>query len=168
MMGDGRTPFTAPAPLDQIPMWYRAGSMVPMFARVADTLLPATAAGVTSYEDPAFGSELRMIVTPDVTGTFAAGDLHDGTHASGSSAGITFATGTQYKTITFDIDARALPAPYFAPTAVSLDGVDLPSVIDDTALFACANGCWQHDASAHHVQIRVPGLAATIRSVVIR
>ncbi|MDB4952974.1 MAG: uncharacterized protein JWO36_543 [Myxococcales bacterium] len=166
--GDGHTSITVSAPLAQIPMWYRAGSLIPMFARAADTLLPATAPGVTSYEDAAFGSELRFIVTPGLGEDLESGsDLHDGTHAFGGTGPITYRTGTQYKTITFDLDARSLPAPYSSPVAVSLDGVDLPSVASDTAMFACATGCWQLDAAAHHVQIRVPG-GAMDRTVAIR
>ena len=37
--------ITVPAPLDAIPTWQRAGTLVPTFAHAADTLLPSTAPG---------------------------------------------------------------------------------------------------------------------------
>ena len=49
--GDGTTAITVPAALGVLPRWHRAGSFVAMFARAADTILLATAAGVTSYTD---------------------------------------------------------------------------------------------------------------------
>jgi hypothetical protein len=40
----------------RLPLWRAADRFVPMFARAADTLEPATAPGVTSYADPAYGA----------------------------------------------------------------------------------------------------------------
>ncbi|MDX2094251.1 MAG: hypothetical protein SFX73_40845 [Kofleriaceae bacterium] len=50
VQADGK-PLTVSAPLERMPLWQRAGSIIPTFAAYADTLLPATAAGVTSYAD---------------------------------------------------------------------------------------------------------------------
>jgi len=158
--GDGTTAITVPAPLDTLPMWFREGSLVALYARAADTLLPATAAGVTSYTDPAFGRELRLIYTP---GAHAATTLHDDTRAFGDGAEITVAAGGEYSVITIDIDARALAAPFSAPTAVAVDGVDLPQVADVTT--CAAPGCWSF--AAQHLEARVFA-AAQARDVTIR
>src|SRR5262249_38420282 len=105
VQSDGKQQLTVPAPLDVLPMWFREGSLVPMFARAADTLLPATARGVTSYATPAIGSELRLVYTP---GAPAAATLHDGTTATGNNTTIAVTAGTDYRVFTIDIDARGL------------------------------------------------------------
>src|SRR5262249_46838371 len=56
--GDGHKPIKVAAPLDTLPLWRNAARSVRMFARDADTLLPATAPGVTSYGDT---EELRWV-----------------------------------------------------------------------------------------------------------
>ncbi|HUJ57861.1 MAG TPA: TIM-barrel domain-containing protein [Kofleriaceae bacterium] len=152
--GDGQTSITVPAPLDAIPLWYRAGSIVPMFALPADTLLGASTPGVTSYTDPALGGELRLIVTPGAAATLA---MNDGTTASASADATTlgFSVGSDYGAITFDLDARALPPPVSAPSAVLVDGVPLPSVGDAATLQTCVSGCWWFDLPNKHLQIRV-------------
>jgi len=161
--GDGTTAVTVPAALDTLPMWFREGSLVPMYARAADTLLPATAAGVTSYADPTFGSELRLVYTP---GAPANALLHDGTRANADGALVTLAGGSEYSVLTIDIDARTLGAPFSAPTAVAVDGSDLPEVADVTT--CAAPGCWSFDAGAKHLQARVFAPASVQRAVAIR
>jgi len=160
--GDGTTAVTVPAPLDVLPMWFREGSLVPMYARAADTLLPATAAGVTSYTDPAFGRELRFVYTP---GAPASGTLHDGARAEANGATITLAGGSEYSVLTVDVDARALAPPFAAPAAVSVDGSDLPKVANVAS--CAAPGCWSFDAARTHLEVRVFAAGAT-RTVVIR
>ena len=155
---DGRTAFTVPAPLAVLPRWQLVGTVVPMFARYADTLLPATAPGVTSYADPAFGSELRLVYTP-VPGSLespVSHEFHDGTRLGWVGPGMDFGltAGTDYRVFTFDIDARSLEAPFSAPASVTLDGVDLPRVSD--VLGCPAPGCYSFDANKR-LQIRVLG-----------
>ncbi|MCA9679539.1 MAG: hypothetical protein KC464_31195, partial [Myxococcales bacterium] len=62
--GDGATVTTVDAPLTRLPLWLAVDRFVPMFARAADTLIAATAPGVTSYADPAYGRELRLVLAP--------------------------------------------------------------------------------------------------------
>lgn len=166
---DGRTPITVPAPLGVIPTWQRVGSIIPTFARAADTLLPATAPGVTSYADPALGRELRLAYVPPISleGSAAIG-LHDGANASGSGAGITLVGGAEYTVFTIDVDARdPIVGPTFtAPVAVSVDGADLPAVTDVTA--CAAPGCWRFDAAAKRLLARVFAPQGQTRHVLVR
>ncbi|HVV86290.1 MAG TPA: TIM-barrel domain-containing protein, partial [Kofleriaceae bacterium] len=128
--GDGHTPRTVAAPIDRLPLWRAADRFVPMFARAADTLEPATAAGVTSYADPAYGRELRLVLTPD--GGAAETSLHDGARATAGVDGaryhLRFEPGSQYTVATFDLAvaaARNAPA-VTAPATVTAAGAPLP------------------------------------------
>jgi alpha-glucosidase (family GH31 glycosyl hydrolase) len=170
IVGDGHTVVHAPAPLDVIPMWYRSGSIVAMFERAADTLLPATATGVVSYADPAFGGELRLVYTP---GGAASATLHDGTQATGNADAMTITFGTEYTAATFDIDGRSIDAPpsmaLAAPAAVALDGTDLPAVATLPELDACAApGCWLFDGASKRLRIRVHAQGASMRQITVR
>jgi alpha-glucosidase (family GH31 glycosyl hydrolase) len=154
--GDGVTSITVPAPLGVIPRWQLLGTFVPMFARAADTMLPATAPGVTSYTDPAFGSELRLVYAPIATQPSSATPvvLHDGAaveHVAGTTLRLT--AGTEYTVFTIDIDARSIGAPYSAPAGVDVDGVPLAGVADVTS--CAAPGCFSFDAGTKRLQARV-------------
>ncbi|MGE0402786.1 MAG: TIM-barrel domain-containing protein [Kofleriaceae bacterium] len=151
----GGSTITVAAPLDELPLFFAAGSLVPMYALYADTLIPATAAGVTSYSDPAFGSELRLVFTPGTTTALAS--LHDGTNASagGTSAAVT--GGSEYHIFTLDIDARAQTGTALAnPTTITANSAPLAPTASEAALRTCAApGCWFFDATAKRLQIRV-------------
>lgn len=160
--GDGATPITAAAPLDRLPLWRAADRFVPMFARAADTLEPATAPGVTSYADPAYGGELRLLITPD--GAATATRLHDDARATGGATAdayqLTFTPGSQYVAATFDLDIRAAQAAHVAaPTEVTLDGSVLGFAVSDAVLQTCTPGCWRADPG--RLRVRVVG-AGTI------
>lgn len=147
--GDGN-PITVPAPLERMPLWQRAGSIVPTFAVYADTLLPATAPNVTSYADPRLGRELRASYAASDPGELT---LHDGTYFNAAVGTVAITGGTQYTVITLDIDARSLRAPFSAPTGATLNNVALPEAAD---LPNCAApGCWRFDAANKHLEVRV-------------
>jgi len=138
--GDGTTSRVVPAPLTQIPLWQRVGTIVPMYARAADTLAPATAPGVTSYLDPAYGRELRLRIA---SATVPAGvELHDGGHGEvtpGATLGLAFAPGTEYDIVTYEVLDDAVAT----PTAVTSGATPLPSVVDEAGLGACGSpGCY--------------------------
>jgi alpha-glucosidase (family GH31 glycosyl hydrolase) len=157
IVGDGHREVTAAAPLDVIPTWYRAGSFVPMYARYADTMLPATAAGVTSYATPALGRELRLVYSPGAVGNVAHASLHDGASAVGDGTTITVTGGGEYSVFTVEVDTRAATAPLSAPTGVSVDGTDIPNVADVTT--CNAPGCWHADARRLEIRVFAPGAA---------
>lgn len=151
----GGTTVSIPAPLGELPLFFQAGSLVPMFALYADTLLPATAPGVTSYADPAYGSELRLVFTPGTTTALLT--LHDGTNATANGASAALTGGSEYHVFTLDIDARAQTGNTLAsPSGVTVNSANVPIVGTELELHACAApGCWLYDSIAKRIQIRV-------------
>jgi alpha-D-xyloside xylohydrolase len=149
--GDGTTSRTVPAPLVQMPVWQRVGSIVPMFARAADTLAPATAPGVTSYADPAYGRELRLRIASGAVA--ATAQLHDGGAAEvtpGASLGLAYTAGGEYDIITFDVHDGELAA----PTDVSAGATPLPAVASEAALAACASpGCYLSEGERLRIRL---------------
>jgi len=171
----GGTAMTVPAPLDTLPMWHRADSIVPMFARYADTLIPATAAGVTSYADPAYGRELRLVHSPSGNALPLEGvpidlTLHDGARVTGWDTTLAVTGGTQYTVFTIDVDARGImTGPFSAPAAVSVQGTDLAVAADQVALESCAApGCWRFDTTTRRLEARVFAAMGQQRAVVVR
>lgn len=162
----GGSTITVAAPLDELPLFYRAGSLVPMFARYADTLLPATAPGVTSYADPALGSELRFVFTPGTSTAIA--QLHDGTTATANGTSAAITGGSEYHVFTLDIDARAQTGALAAPVEVTVNSADATPVGSEAALQACAApGCWLFDTAQKRLQIRVFAPAGQTRAISI-
>lgn len=156
--GDGHTVHTVAAPLDRLPLWRAADRFVPMFARAADTLEPASAPGVTSYDAPAYGSELRLVLTPD--GGPVEARLHDGSRATGAVVGANYRLhvepGTSYRVVTFDLAVGAARVPAVqAPAAVTRGGVPVAAVVDETALAACPDACWLWQPAAARLRVRV-------------
>jgi hypothetical protein len=139
-----------------------------MFALYADTLIPATAAGVTSYADPAYGSELRLVFTPGTTAALAT--LHDGTNASASSSNAVITGGSQYQVFTLDVDARAQASgPLTTPVEVTVNSATVPVVASESALRSCAApGCWYFDGAQKRVQVRVFAPEGQTRAISIR
>jgi alpha-D-xyloside xylohydrolase len=162
----GGSTTTVAAPLDTLPMFYRAGSLVPMYAQLADTLLPTTVAGVTSYTDPAFSQELRLVYTPGPE--HAQLLLHDQSHAMGDGATISVAGGSEYQVFTVDVDGRGQTGVFATPTGVTVSGAELVLAASAAALQTCASpGCWYVDAATKHLQARVFAATGQIRSLTI-
>jgi hypothetical protein len=135
---------TADAPLDRIPIYLAPYRFVPMFARAADTLEPATTGGVTSYADDDYGRELRLVVAMTAEDLPAASiELHDGATATLDPGGtFSFTAGSQYDIVTLD-----------AWTSLS-SVADLPVAANEDELATCpAPGCWL--ASAGRLRARV-------------
>jgi hypothetical protein len=128
-----------------------------MFARDADTLVAATAPGVRSYADPAYGRELRLRIAPDGAAPQAALSLWDGSAAElAADAGgrsVTFTAGDQFDIVTVDVHY-----PYDPPVASPPGSIGLPEVATEAELAACAApGCYLWDATAQRLQIRRHG-----------
>lgn len=146
-----------------------------MFARSADTLLPATAPGVTSYADPMFGRELRLIYTSEhrpVDRPVASTTLHDGASAIARRNTATVTGGTEYTVFTLEIDTRGVApgGPFDKIIAVAVEGTDIIRVADVTALEACPDpGCWHYDATMlRRLQVRVFAPTGQTRAIVVR
>jgi hypothetical protein len=171
--GDGHTSITVPAPLDTLPLWRNAERYIPIFARDADTLLPATASGVTSYGD---SEELRWVATP----TDKPVDMVSNSPTTGPGGGLVSygMTDGSYEIptlpvemSTFDLDARgATVASVKSPTSVTAydnathAATVLPSVADENALRACAApGCWLWEPTAERLRIRAANATILVR-----
>lgn len=156
--GDGQTAITVPAPLETLPLWRRSNTFLAMFARYADTLEPATDPKVTSYADPAYGRELRLVITPEPDQASIA--LHDGTTASGTEVAgayeLTAAPGGEFDIVTFELDAaNSTVSALTQPGAITLDGTALDTAADAEALAACAAPGCVFDDGAGRLLVRV-------------
>lgn len=163
--GDGAFSDTVSAPLTELPLWRRANSFVPMFALDADTIEPATIGTVTSYADPAYGRELRLLNSP--TGAATTTTLHDGTTADASLQGndyvVDLTAGTTFDIITVQLDNNAdslidnLVNATFNQTALVV-------VNDANELAACAApGCVWFDTNATHARVYLGNGANELR-----
>jgi hypothetical protein len=163
--GDGMTELDTPAPLDTLPLWRAANAWVPMYARAADTLIAATSPGVASYDDPAYGGELRLLITP--SGPPALLQMEDGTAVSGSQEGLSYAidlTAPAWRFVTIDFDLRSSPAVLTQPATVDAGGTTLPAVGDEPSLQACgAPGCWLLEAGRLRIRLPAPATGLLIR-----
>ena len=163
---DGLAPRTVDAPLDRLPLWMAVDRFVPMFARAADTLEPATAPGVTSYADPAYGRELRLRIAPEAAP--AETRLHDGARATGAQDvpvgyRLRFEPGTQYTVATFDL--TTLETPILAlrsPRRVTRGDTPVAAVADEAALMTCADACWLWEPAAGRLRVRAVTTGAPV------
>ncbi len=157
--GDGQTSRTVDAPLETLPLWRRANAFVALFAREADTLLPATSAEVSSYADDEYGRELRLLIAP--SGDPAEFQLYDGASAAGgiidAAYELTATAGSTFDIMTFDIDAANATADSVTnPGDVLFDGSSLPLAASVEEVAACAApGCWFWDAADSRLLVRV-------------
>jgi hypothetical protein len=95
--------------------------------------------------------------------------LHDGARATGAHANLTVTGGSQYTVFTVDVDARASGPPFDAPSAISVEGTDVPVAASSTALEQCAApGCWHFDATTKKLQVRVFAATGQARSILVR
>lgn len=169
--GDGARAVTVPAPLERLPLWRRSNTFVPLLARDADTLEPASAPGVTSYADPAFGGELRLLITPEIAPAWI--ELHDGGRVTASPEAdawfVTLGAGDRYSVMTLDVDGRAAEiAAVRDPSSVTADDEDLPAAADPAALDSCpAPGCFLWQEAESRLRIRVH-LGGGERSIAVR
>jgi len=167
VVGDGRTTIHSPAAIDTLPLWRRKGALIPMFARDADTLGPASATDVTSYADEEIGRELRVLSTP-ASGSFET-VLWDGARiaiaSSGAKSTLSATAGSQFSVVTFDLDGSV--DDWVAPASVQAAGLALTATGDQDQLNACpAPGCYWWDAATQRLQVRLWTGAASAAEVV--
>lgn len=117
---------TVPAPLETLPLFVRAGGIVPMLRPTIDTLAPTTLAGVESYADDP--GALTIVVAPndgDATeyktfeGTVVTSAVEDGRHV------VRITAGDEFRGATFEL-FRTTPA-----TEVLVDGAPTASTVRD-------------------------------------
>ena len=165
--GDGVTEIDVAAALDTLPLWQRLGEVLALFTRPADTLEPATAAGVTSYADPVFGREITFRLAPALaSATFT---VFDGATFSGEPSGadysLEFGPGSEFNIFTVELHPTpSAPGAVIDPADVIAGGAPLVMVTDNDALLACDPdpGCWTRDVPTGLIRIRTELGTATI------
>jgi len=148
--GDGQTAIDAAAPLDTLPLWRRADAILPMFALAADTLEPASDSTVTSYADPIYGRELRLLTTSAAAGSTALWDgttvIVDGTPQLQASVH----AGDRFDIVTVELTGGS------ESLGAEFDSAPLAAAADEGALMQCAApGCWLADAASGRILVRV-------------
>jgi alpha-D-xyloside xylohydrolase len=144
-----------PAPLDRLPLFQKAGSIVPMARPSVRTLAPATVPGVDSFaNDP---GRLHVRVIPGAAATFT---LYDGgklTWEDGATGTFTCAPGgVSWKGL--EVEVLGDPRPV---ATVSAEGTALAKVSDGAALDAAEEGFVQ-DGARVHVKIKSAAARVTI------
>ncbi len=159
------TEVSIPAPLTELPLWRRGNAFIPMFAVDADTLEPATAPTVTSYSDPAYGRELRLVISPDGSATSIS--LYDGAAAAGAMDGSDYTfdltAGSTFDIVTLEVDGK-VGAFIDGYATASLDGTALATAADEGELMACpAPGCVWLDSDRILVRVHLDSGANQVR-----
>ncbi len=163
--GDGTTTMTVSAPLDTLPLWRRKNAFVPMFAIAADTLIPANSPSVTSYAEPAYGRELRLLGSPDADPGMPASptsiELHDGATATGrfvaDDYAVTLGAGDEFDVFTLDLD-HPFDNPHNGAVTAVFEAVSLPTAADEAGLSQCpAPGCMLWQPGTQRLLVRVFG-----------
>ncbi len=142
---------TVAAPLDTLPLYLRAGAIVPLLRPTIDTLAPATDVDVDSYANDA--GQLYARIVPDDTATSFT--VFDGTQLSQSRSanaidvvvkpGATFTKG-------FVLELLRTPA----PQQVTLNGAPLQKLDDEASFAAAASGYRVDDAMGGTVWLKLP------------
>jgi alpha-D-xyloside xylohydrolase len=161
---EGPADVTVPAPLDRLPLFVRAGGIVPLLRPTIDTLSPATDPAVDSYDgDP---GRLWVRVVPDSVAT--SFDLHDGGRISATVAVtddgevvLAATAGDAFQGWLFEVDWHNRGAARnAAPTRVTIDGVAAGAgALDPQGGLDAGCGCWAFDAARGVVWVDVPAAA---------
>ena len=145
--GDPAKPrkFKLDVPLNRIPIWLRAGGLVPMLRPTIDTLAPATVAGVDSFANET--GPLHVLVAPGAAGSAA---VYDGTTVdlldgpSAASLKLKFSPGSEFKHgAEFEIWTAA-------SAKVAIDGQDSAASATKTC-----QSCWWYDTATTTLHVRL-------------
>lgn len=129
-----------PAPLDKLPLFQRAGGIVPLLREDIDTLAPATDMGVVSFASDEGKGPLVVRVAPGAEPSEFV--VYDGTRLVQRSEGreLSITPGA-----VFSRGARFEVRPAAAPTEVRVDGAIAPRAMTPADLDMQAVA-WRHDA----------------------
>lgn len=145
---------TVQAPLTKLPLYVRAGALVPLLRPTIDTLAPTKAKDVDSFAND------RGVLWIEARGKLIdqSAQLWDGSKlsavlSSASSLDLVHVAGSEFKQ-----GARWLLRDQpKAPAVVKLLGaqaVEMAKTVDE--LDSCQGLCWHHDAASQVLQIRAP------------
>jgi alpha-D-xyloside xylohydrolase len=151
---DAATQITVSAPLEHLPLYVRAGALIPLLRPDIDTLAPVATATVVSYADEPGLLYVRVVPATDATPrTF---ELFDGTRLSQTADGaltLGYAPGGKFgQGAVFELKAEA------APGAVATEAGALPEVAE-LAAFEAAAQAWRY--ADGWLRVKVAG-AATV------
>ncbi|MBM4342994.1 MAG: glycoside hydrolase family 31 protein [Deltaproteobacteria bacterium] len=155
----GKTESIA-APLAKLPLYVRAGQLVPLLRPTIDTLAPATTPGVESFANDPGVLWLRAAVTGPMVGPRSV-QLYDGTAAelsyTGKVLGLQWSqSGAEFaKGAVFEVTGLGEPA------AVSAGGVSVAPLATAEAVAAAPSACWHYDPASKRLSVRAV-LGATV------
>jgi alpha-D-xyloside xylohydrolase len=140
---------TVAAPIDRLPLFVRAGSIVPLLRPTIDTLSPTTATGDDTLGGPlvdSYATTPGVLYPRIVAGDASTFALFDG----GTIAQRTTTTGVELATTSGSELAFGARIEVIAfgpkPSAVALDGAPLTEIATETSLDAATSG-WVFDAT---------------------
>lgn len=156
---EGPATFERAAPLDTLPLYVRAGAVVPMLAPGVQTLSNNPELDPAALAPSALG--LRARVTLGGAGAFALYDGGSFTQEPGAAASdpvtIRFVAGAAFRHADLEVVA---PAAEVAEVTLAVEGSAarvLEAAADLGAWAACLQGCWFTDPTTGHVLVRAPG-----------
>ncbi len=138
----GPTTLTVPAPLDTLPLFVRAGGIVPMLRPTVVTLSPTSDPSVDSFDGNP-GRVWGVVVPPEAVGESSL-TLHDGTilAVSLSSDGavlLQYDSGSVYAGIRICVHAPGVGE-------VLLDSASISEAVSDQELDGC-DACWYREGA---------------------
>ena len=139
----------------EIPVWLKAGAVVPMLRPTIDTLYPATEKEVDSIANDV--GRLHVVIAP---GPASARTLDDGTVLSQKPAG----KATEIKVTPGKRFAKGWELEVWQetpPKTVAVDGAQVQSVPDATGAKTCT-ACWWHDSASRTLHVRLDGKAHVV------
>ncbi len=150
---------TVAAPLEKLPLYLRAGAIVPLLRPSIDTLAPATDPDVDSYaNDPGL---LYARVVPDSAATSFT--LFDGTRLTQERSNASLAvSATPGATFTKGFVLELLRTP--PPRTITLNGAPLAKLDDETAFDAASSGYRLDDAMGGTVWLKLPPGGGTVEA----
>jgi len=154
---DVATAIEVTVPLDRVPLYARAGALVPLLRESIDTLATATEQGVDSFAGSP--GRLDVWVTP---GPSAAFTLYDGTALTmttleGGALTLVAKAGTEFaQGVTWQIWLQS--GPNASPAE---DGKPLAEV-PDASVFASCEGCWRFDAAQKVLLVRPKAMGGSV------
>ena len=152
--GGAGTTVTVAAPLSKLPLFVRAGAIVPLLRPTIDTLSPTTDPSVQSFAAQAGPLTVRMCPGPAAT-TFT---LYDGTRLGQSERGKPLSLQLRPGTV-FDSGATLEVLRASEPKQLLLDGKPLPKLTTGPDLEASSEGwLWQPTAGGT-LLIKLPAKA---------
>jgi alpha-D-xyloside xylohydrolase len=151
-------------PLTKLPLWVKAGAIVPLLRPDIDTLAPAQTAGIQSFADDP-GLLWARVELAGASAVQTALQLWDGTQLkvqrqdqqlalSAAAAAPASANQVFQKGAVWEVGGLAA-----APASVAVAGQALSAAGDAASVATCAAGCWHYAAATQRLTVRGAGWA---------